>query len=140
MAMEGARRVTLSAAAFALICFFMPWVQVSCVGIKDSASGLELTNAGDRLGWLIPSLMFLVLVTGLVRFILDQIPALFALIGTVGGGLSAYLMYRERLKPGLSSALIAGRMTLWFWLGLVASLVVSLSALVFYMKQSKSLQ
>jgi len=36
--------------------------------------------------------------------------------------------------------LIAGRMTLWFWLGLVASLVVSLSALVFYMKQSKSLQ
>ena len=64
--MEGARRVTLSAAAFALICFFMPWVQVSCVGIKDSASGLELTNAGDRLGWLIFFLMFLVLVTGLV--------------------------------------------------------------------------
>jgi hypothetical protein len=139
--MEGARRVTLGAAAFALICFFMPWVQVSCVGIKDSASGLELTNAGERLGWLIPSLMILVLATGLVRFVLDQkIPAVFALIGTVGGGLSAYLMYRERLKPGPSSALIAGRMTLWFWLGLVACLVVSLSALVFYMKRSQSLR
>jgi hypothetical protein len=138
--MDGARRVTLSAAAFALICFFLPWVQASGLGLRDSASGLELAHAGGRLVWLIPPLLLMVLVTGLVRFIPEQIPAAFALISMVGGGLTAYLMYLERLRPGPSSAFIATRMTLWFWLGLAASLVVVVSALLFYIRRSDSPQ
>jgi hypothetical protein len=30
--MEKARRTALSAALFALICFFLPWAQASCLG------------------------------------------------------------------------------------------------------------
>ena len=138
--MNGARRITLSAAAFALICFFLPWVEVSCPGIRDSSSGFALAQSGGRLVWLVPSLMLLVLVAGLVRFIPEQFPAAFALISMVGGGLSAYLMYRERLRPGSSSGLLAGRMTLWFWLGLVASLAVSASAIWFYARRTTSPQ
>jgi hypothetical protein len=44
--MEKARRTALSAAGFVLICFFLPWVQVSCLGAKDSASGFNLARGG----------------------------------------------------------------------------------------------
>src|SRR5262245_7485968 len=32
---SGLQRTSLSLAAFVLICFFLPWVQLSCVGMKD---------------------------------------------------------------------------------------------------------
>ena len=47
--MENARRTTLSLALFVLICFFMPWVQVSCLGAKDSVSGFDLARGGEAL-------------------------------------------------------------------------------------------
>jgi len=135
---HGARRTTLSAAGFVLICFFLPWVQVSCLGIRDSASGDDLARGGDRVLWLIPLLMLLVLLLGLLHFVWERIPALFALSGTVGGSLSAYLMYRERSGTGHSSGLIATFWTAWYWLGLVAALGVAASALWFYIKRTRA--
>ena len=94
--MESARRVTLSLAGFVLICFFPPWIQLSCVGLKDSASGFDLARQRDSLLWLVPSFMFVILVLGIVRAFWDKLPAVFALTATVGGSISAYLMCRER--------------------------------------------
>jgi len=136
--MNGARRVTLSLAAFALICFFLPWLQVSCLTERGSASGLDLAREGNRSLLLIPFFLLAVLLTGFVRIIWDQMPAVFALIGMVGGGLSAYLMHRERLKTVPSRGLISVQMTAWFWLGLLASLGVALAVLLFYARRSKA--
>jgi hypothetical protein len=136
--MNGARRVTLSAALLALICFFLPWVQVSCLGVKDSASGPDLARAGDQVLWLVPFLMLVVLLMGLARFLWEQWPAIFALVGTVNGSLGAYLMYRERLKIDHSSGLLATQITPWFWLGMWSSLGVAVAAFIFYVKRSQS--
>ena len=48
---NNSRRVTLSLAIFVLICFFLPWVQLSCAGIEDSASGFDLARATEFFGW-----------------------------------------------------------------------------------------
>ena len=135
--MNDARKVTLSAAAFVLLCFFLPWLQVSCAGLKDSASGLDLARESSPSLWIIPFMMFVILAVGLSRSIWERLPAAFAITSIVGGGLSAYLMYRERLRRGESSGLITAFCTAWFWLGLVASLLVSGIAIWFYSKGSK---
>src|SRR5215207_4389689 len=94
--MDKARRTSLSAALFVLICFFLPWVQVSCIVMKDSASGLNLARGGDRVLWLLPVLVILMLGMGLTRIVWERMPALFALSGTAGGLICAWLMYYER--------------------------------------------
>jgi len=81
--------------------------------------------------------MLAVWLTGLVRVIWEQVPAVFALIGMVGGGLSAYLMHRERISAGQSRGLITVQTTGWFWLGLLASLGVAVAALLFYVGRSR---
>jgi hypothetical protein len=135
--MERARRVTLSAAVFALICFFLPWVQISCAGLKDSESGFDLARGGDRALWLVPLLMLAVILLGIMRT-WKQRASLFALISMVSGLVSAYLMDRERMDAEQASGIIGAHVTGWFWLGFVASLGVAASAVMFYLKRSKS--
>jgi hypothetical protein len=132
---NGARRVTLSFAAFTLICFFLPWLQVSCPTVRGSASGLDLARAGHRVLWLVPLLMLLILLIGFVRVFWEQWPSIFALVSTVGGGLSTYLTYHERLSTSSQAGLVAAQMTVWFWLGLAASLAVAVAGLLFYARQ-----
>jgi hypothetical protein len=134
--MERARRVTLSAAAFVLVCFFLPWVQVSCAGLRDSASGFDLARGGDRELWLVPLLMLAVIIPGLAR-LWKKRPTIFALVSVAGGLFSAYLMDRERLNAEQTSGLIGTRLTGWFWLGLFSSLGVVAFALLFYLRRSK---
>ena len=135
--MERARRVTLSAAVFVLVCFFLPWVQVSCAGLRDSASGFDLARGGDRELWFVPLLMLAVIILGLAQ-VWKKRPAFFALVSTAGGLLSAYLIDSERLNAEQTSGLIGTRLTGWFWLGLFSALGVVTSALVFYLRRSKS--
>ncbi len=136
--MKTARRTTLSAAAFVLICFFLPWVQVSCLGAKDSVSGFDLAREGDGSLWLILALMLVVLLAGLVRGIWERMPVLFAMTGVTGGGLSAALMYRERVSIIKSPRLVATSWTGWFWLAWMASLVVAVAAFWFYVRRVRS--
>jgi hypothetical protein len=131
--MERTRRVTLSAAVFVLVCFFLPWVQVSCGGIKDSASGFDLARGGDQMLWLVPLLMVVVILLGLMR-VWKKMPTVFALVSMASGLISAYLLDRERHD---AEGLALMRLTGWFWLGLFSSLVVAISALVLYLKRSK---
>ena len=112
-------------------------MQVSCLGVKDSASGADLARGGDRALWLIPVAMLLVLLIGLVRLVWERMPALFALSGTVGGSLSAYLMYHERSRTGHTD-LIPTFWMAWYWLGLLAALVVAGAALWFYASRARS--
>jgi hypothetical protein len=130
------RRSTLSLAAFVLICFFLPWLQLSCVGMKDSVSGYDLAREGDQALWFLPAFMVAVLILGLVRLIWEKLPAFFALTGMVGGGISAYLMYRERSITN-NSRIIDTQWTPVFWLGFVASLGIAVTAFIFYLRRSK---
>jgi len=134
-ATQKARRTTLSAAVFVLICFFLPWVQVGCLGLKDSESGLNMARSGNQQLWLLPFSMLLILFLGAIRFIWKWPPALFALCGMVGGSLSLWLMLHERWIAGNKSGLVAVHWTGWFWLGVAGSLAVSGSALWFYAEQ-----
>ena len=64
-AVDNARKTSVSLAAFVLLCFFLPWVELSCLGVRDSVSGYDLARAGDQLLWLVPLLMVAIL---LARF------------------------------------------------------------------------
>ena len=117
--------------------FLLPWLQVSCAGLKDSASGLDLARQTTPALWIVPLMMLAVLGIGLMRSIVERFPALFAITSIVAGGLSAHLMYRERLRRGESSGLITAFWTAWFWLGSAGSLLVSGMAVSFSLKGSK---
>src|SRR5256885_7578683 len=114
--MNGARRITVSLATFIAICFFLPWVQLSCVGAKESVSGLSLARDGDHLLWLILLFMLVVVVSGISRRIRNEAPSVFALAGTVGGSISAYLMYQERVNLNEGPRLVGTQWTIVFWL------------------------
>lgn len=58
------RRITISMALIALICFFLPWVQLSCGASENRLSGIDLARDGHRGLWLIPFLMLAVLTLG----------------------------------------------------------------------------
>jgi hypothetical protein len=135
---RGPMRATLSLAAFVFVCFFLPWAQVSCVGGRGSVSGLDLARDSNGLLWLIPAFMLLIILLGLLPSLLERVPALFAMAGTVGGSLSAFLIYHERSRVSDAPKLAAVEWGPFFWLGLLASLGIAACALVFYARSSRS--
>lgn len=133
-----ARRAVVSLAAFVLICFFLPWLQLSCVGTKDSLSGYDLARDQDKFLWFVPLSMLAIFVFGLLRSIWERIPALIAMVGTVGGSVSAYVMYYERSSINDSPRLVATRWTALFWLAFVACTGIVAAAVAFYAKRARS--
>ena len=136
--MNGARRLMLIAASITLICFFLPWVRASFGGEGDSASGLDRAREDNTLLWLIPALSLTVLILGLLRIAWQRAAMLFALSGTSGGFIIAYLMYVERANDS-REAIIPVAWTVWYWLGLIASLVIAAAAFIFYARQTRSI-
>ncbi len=134
----GAPRLTVSLAAFVLLCFFLPWLQVSCPGLRDTASGRDLARGGEPALWLVPVAMLAVLFVGLARIVWERMPALFGLVSIVAGGLSAYLIYHERADTVRLGGLISAYSTVWLWLGIAASLGVAVSAVSFYAKRIRA--
>ena len=57
---------------------------------------------------------------------------------TVGGDMSAYLMYRERSTTNDSPRLVAAQWSLFFWLGFLVCLCIVAAGLLFYVKRSRS--
>jgi len=135
--MNRLRQINLSAAAIVLICFFLPWVQVSCGGEKDSLSGFDLARQNERLLWLVPVLMIAILALGLRRF-REAKGQLFPLVSLVSGLLSAYLINHEHVKADRWSGLIAAQVTGWFWLALLSSLGIVASALMLLFKRTRA--
>ena len=63
----GGRRVTISMALIALICFFLPWVELSCGTSENRLSGVDLARDGHTGLWLIPFFMLAVLFLATAR-------------------------------------------------------------------------
>ena len=131
------RRINLSAAIAVLVCFFLPWIQVSCAGAKDNLSGLDQARQDDALLWLVPLLMSAVLVFALVRMRAAS-PQLLGLLSTFGGAVVIFLMNRQRVRAHDASGVIAAQLTGWFWLGLFAAVAVVVTGLAILLRRQRA--
>jgi hypothetical protein len=131
------RRLTLSMALIALICFFLPWVHLSCGASENRLSGVDIARDGHTGLWLIPLLMLAVLFIATARAWKNR-REFSALVCLLAGLVSAYLMNRERMRAEDTSGLISVGLTGWFWLGLCSTIgLVVLSAFRF-LKRSRA--
>ena len=113
------RRTTITLALIVLICFFLPWVQVSCGSSSSRLTGLDLARDGHNSLWLIPLLMLVILLLAVARVWKERVSAL---VPFIGGVVTSFLMNRERMRANDTSGLVAVRLTGWFWLGLVTAI------------------
>jgi len=132
------RQINTSAAIIVLVCFFLPWVQVSCAGSKDTMSGLDLARDGNGLLWFVPVLMGALILSAIVRIRREQ-NKVFALDSTLCGFLTAYLMNRERLRVHDESGLISAQLTGWFLLGFLSTFTVSISGIAMLVRRQRAL-
>jgi hypothetical protein len=131
------RRVTTSMALIALICFFLPWVQLSCGTSENRLSGIDLARDGRNGLWLIPLLMLAVLFFGIARAWRDK-REISALVSLVAGLVSAYLMNRERMRAEDTSGLIAVGLTGWFWLGFGSTIALVIVSVLRFLKRPRT--
>ncbi len=134
--MGKAGKATVSLALVLLVCFFLPWVQVSCGASRDTATGLDLARDGETALWLIPVLMIVIVLCGLRVLRINQV--IFGLITLLSGLVSVYLMNHERLKFEDTSGLIAARLTGGFWFGLLSSIGVLVSGAYGLLRRPRS--
>jgi len=127
------RRVNLSAALIVVICFFLPWEQVSCGGARDTLSGLDLARHDQTLLVLVPLLMLAVLIAGVLRRNREQRTP-HAIISMVAGIISGYLMNRQRLRVSDEAGLISAQLTGWFWLAFLATLAVLITGIGLFVR------
>lgn len=133
----GSRRVTISVALIALICFFLPWVQLSCGTSENRLSGVDLARDGHSELWLIPLLMLAVLLLATARAWKDR-RQLSALVSLIVGLISAYLMNRERMRAEDTSGLIAVGLTGWFWLGFGSTIALVIVSVLQFLKRPRT--
>jgi len=131
------RRINLSAAIIVLVCFFLPWVQVSCAGAKDTLSGLDLARQENALLWLVPLLLCAVLVFVLLRMRAAR-PQLLGVLSTACGLIIVVLMNRERMRAHDESGLIAAQLTGWFWLGFIAAVAVVVTGIAILLRRERA--
>ena len=131
------RRINLSAALIGTVCFFLPWVQVSCSGAKDTLSGLDLARGGQTLLWLVPILLGGLALLEIFRALKEKL-AIYSIVSAICGGVTVFLMNRERLRVHDESGLITAQLTGWFWLGLFSSLVIVISGLLLFIRGKRS--
>ena len=134
--MKGLRPINLSAAIIVLVCFFLPWEQVSCAGARDTLSGLDLARHDHVSLWLVPILMGVVVVLGLMRT-RNEKPKALSIINAACGVVAAYLMNDERMRVHDESGVIVAQLTGWFWLAFISSLLVAISALAVLLRRER---
>ena len=122
------RRINLSAAAIALVCFFLPWEQVSCGGARDTLSGLDLARHDQTLLFIFPLLMLAVIVAGALRRRAEN-RSVTAIVSIVAGSIGGYLLNRQRLRVQDEAGLISAQLTGWFWLVFLSTLTVLITGI-----------
>ena len=122
------RRINVSAAVIVLICFFLPWLQVSCAGAHDSLSGFQLARNEDALLWLVPILILAVVAFNSMRA-WEEKSRVAAILSAVCGVVTALLMNRERTRANDTATVISAQLTGWFWLSLIAAIGIVLSSI-----------
>ena len=130
------RRTTITLALIVLICFFLPWVQVSCGSSTSRLSGVDLARDGHNSLWLIPVLMLVILLVAVARGWRER-RQISALVPFIGGVVTTFLMNRERMRANDASGLVAVRLTGWFWLGLVTAIGIAGVAAFRFLKGSE---
>jgi hypothetical protein len=120
------RRINISAALIAIVCFFLPWEQVSCGGARDSLSGLDLARHDYTWLWLVPLLMLAVLVVAFLRR-RGEAWVLFSLVSIVSGGMTTFVMNTERLRVNNAAGIISAQLTGWFWLAFLSAVAIVVS-------------
>ncbi|HXI23400.1 MAG TPA: hypothetical protein VNG71_05955 [Pyrinomonadaceae bacterium] len=130
------RKINISAALIVLICFFLPWEQVSCGGAKDTLSGLDLARHDHTALWIVPLLMLAVLIVGLVRRQKAKRAEL-GVISLISGAGSAYLMNDQRTRVYDTAGLISAQLTGWFWLAFILSLALIISGIALLVKRQE---
>lgn len=128
------RRPTIALALIVLICFFLPWVQVSCGSSSSRLTGVDLARDGHNSLWLIPFLMLVILLLAVARVWKERVSAL---VPFIGGVVTSFLMNRERMRADDTSGLVAVRLTGWFWLGLVTAIGLIAVAAFRFLKGSE---
>jgi len=131
------RKINLSAAIIVLICFFLPWEQVSCGGAKDTLTGLDLARDIHGILWLVPALMMIIILLGLLRSWKDRMQT-FAIVSLICGAISAALMNRERLRVHDESGVISAQLTGWFWLAFISVFALVISAIGMLLRRQRS--
>jgi len=63
---------------------------------------------------------------------------IYSIVSALCGGITVYLMNRERLRAHDESGLISAQLTGWFWLGLFSSLAIVISGLVLFVRGKRS--
>jgi hypothetical protein len=124
-------------ALIALICFFLPWVHLSCGSSENRLSGVDLARDGHSELWLIPVLLLVVLFLGIARAWKER-REISAIVTLLAGLVSAYLMNRERVRAEDSSGLIAVALTGWFWLGLGSTIGLVIVNALRFLKRPKA--
>jgi hypothetical protein len=135
--MKSLRGINISAALIVLVCFFLPWVQVSCAGAHDTLSGLDLARHEHAALWFIPVLMAALLLSAFIRPRQTHNVVL-PLTGILCGLVSAYLMNIERLRINDKSDLISPQLTGWFWLGFISTFAVAVSAIALMLRRQRA--
>jgi|SRR5205807_4241386 len=135
--MEILRRINLSAAIIVIVCFFLPWEQISCGGAKDTLSGLDLARHDHISLWLVPLLMLGVVLIGILRRRGER-PLLFSVVSIVAGSVAMYLMNDERQRVQDEGGVISAHLTGWFWLSLFASIAVLVLGVVRLLSRSRA--
>lgn len=131
------RRINLSATAIVLVCFFLPWVQMSCGGASDTLSGFDLARRDSILLSLIPLLTAAVMVLGLLRRVSEKQQP-FAILSAISGALTLLLMNGQRAKITDVAAVIPAQLTGWFWLGLISAAAMVVTAIGVLFRRNRS--
>lgn len=121
--MRTLRNINTSAAIIVLLCFFLPWEQVSCGTAHDTLSGLELARNDHILLWFVPILMAALVLSNLIRLRGEQNRAL-SVAGTICGVITLYLLNRERARVQDEAGVISAQLTGWFWLAFICTFAI----------------
>ena len=131
------RRINVSAAVIVLICFFLPWLQVSCAGAHDSLSGFQLARDETALLWLVPILMLAVIAFNSLRAWKDE-SKFAAILSVVCGAVTALLMNRERMRANDTATVISAQLTGWFWLSLISAMGIVISSIGSFLRRKRT--
>ena len=137
--MEILRRINLSAAIIVIVCFFLPWEQISCGGAKDTLSGLDLARHDHISLWLVPLLMLGVVLIGILRRRGER-PLLFSVVSIVAGSVAMYLMNDERQRVQDEGGVISAHLTGWFWLSFLSAAAIIPSGIGLLLRRSREPQ
>jgi hypothetical protein len=131
------RRINVSASVIVLICFFLPWLQVSCAGAHDSLSGFQLARDESALLWLVPIFMLAVIAFNSMRAWKEE-SRVAAILSVVCGAVSALLVNRERMRANNTAGVISAQLTGWFWLSLIAATGIVTSSIGWLLSRGRS--